>query len=77
MESQRGVGRLVDKRHESLLESWKFISPLLLEVNIKPKGREIKLLIAYGLNEVATKEKEITLKTSYKLLQRMLNLNRK
>ena len=54
--AREGVGLLVHKRHKNLIESWNFISPRLLEVNIKPKGREIKLLIAYGPNEDATKE---------------------
>ena len=56
--ARAGVGLLVHKKLENLIENWNFISPRLLEVNIKPKDREIKLLIAYGPNEDANKEEK-------------------
>ena len=56
--AKAGVGLLIHKKHECLLEDWKFISPRLLEVNTKLMDREIKILIAYGPNEDATKEEK-------------------
>ena len=56
--ARAGVGLLIHKSKEKLIESWNFISPRILEVNIKPNGRDIKLLIAYGPNEDANKEEK-------------------
>ena len=56
--AKAGVGLLIHKRQETLVENWTFISPRLLEINMKLKEREVKLLIAYGPNEDATKEEK-------------------
>ena len=73
--ARAGVGLIVHKKLEAIVEDWKFISPRLLEVNIKPKDRDIKLLIAYGPNEDATKEDKDSFENNLQLSAENLKPN--
>ena len=71
--AKAGVGLLIHKSQEKLVESWNFISPRILEVNIKTKGRDIKLLVAYGPNEDANKDEKDIFENDLQLAAEKLN----